>query len=330
MAARRMRGPAQAARRLERGGVLVGRGLSRLHGEVERAHQTFLALGDKLAAAKQWEPLAAVIERALEVEETQAAARLLVKAHEGLGPRSGAPRRARARVGDDAGRSRSRPIVRGAARRVGPRRSPSRAARPAAAALRGRGAQRRGSRRSRSSSSSTRTSTALVRLIQTLPSIRGDAALRETQTLLDIAFPRVAEAGRAGEGLEALRAVATNARGSARTARHRALSRRDRRGLPPGALRASCRKRPRCSPPHGSTIGPSRCCPRSSASTPSPRCRRGARCSTLLRRRPHRDRRRRDGGDRLRARARPPHALRRRASHAEPDRRRRPAPVGRD
>src|SRR5207237_9463767 len=56
-----------------------------LNGEVERAHQTLLALGEKLATAKQWEPLAAVAERALALEETHAAARLLVRAHEGLG-----------------------------------------------------------------------------------------------------------------------------------------------------------------------------------------------------------------------------------------------------
>ena len=55
-----------------------------LNGEVERAHQTLLTLGEKLAAEKSWEPLAAVAERALGLEDTQAAARLLVKAHEGL------------------------------------------------------------------------------------------------------------------------------------------------------------------------------------------------------------------------------------------------------
>src|SRR5438046_468426 len=54
------------------------------NGEIERAHQTLLVLGEKLAAAKQWEPLAAVAEHALALEETQAAARLLVRAHEGL------------------------------------------------------------------------------------------------------------------------------------------------------------------------------------------------------------------------------------------------------
>src|SRR5437899_12360789 len=55
-----------------------------LHGERERALQTMLTLGDRLAAAKRWGPLAAVAEIALDIEETAAGAHLLVKAHEGL------------------------------------------------------------------------------------------------------------------------------------------------------------------------------------------------------------------------------------------------------
>src|SRR5213594_5149144 len=44
-----------------------------LNGEIERAHQTLLALVEKLAATEQWEPLAAVADHALALEETQAA-----------------------------------------------------------------------------------------------------------------------------------------------------------------------------------------------------------------------------------------------------------------
>ena len=55
-----------------------------LNGETERALQTLLALGERLVAAGQWEPLAAVVERSLALEETHAGARLLVRAHEGL------------------------------------------------------------------------------------------------------------------------------------------------------------------------------------------------------------------------------------------------------
>src|SRR6185436_16026838 len=56
-----------------------------LNGEVERAQQTLLALGEKVLAKKKWEPLAAVAERSLSLMQTQAAAKLLVEAHEGLG-----------------------------------------------------------------------------------------------------------------------------------------------------------------------------------------------------------------------------------------------------
>ncbi len=55
-----------------------------LNGETERALQTLLSLGERLVAGSQWEPLAAVAERSLALEETHAGARLLVRAHEGL------------------------------------------------------------------------------------------------------------------------------------------------------------------------------------------------------------------------------------------------------
>src|SRR5215470_12587366 len=55
-----------------------------LRGERERALQTLLALGERLGQGKRWEPLAAVAERALELDETAAGAHLLVRAHEGL------------------------------------------------------------------------------------------------------------------------------------------------------------------------------------------------------------------------------------------------------
>ena len=55
-----------------------------LHGEIERATQTLLALGERLAGEKDWEALAAIADRTLELEPTQAGARLLVQAHEAL------------------------------------------------------------------------------------------------------------------------------------------------------------------------------------------------------------------------------------------------------
>jgi len=79
----------ECAARLRQGGASSGveyllAAVCALNGEVERAHQTLLALGERLAAARQWEPLAAVADRALALEQTHAAARLLVRAHEGL------------------------------------------------------------------------------------------------------------------------------------------------------------------------------------------------------------------------------------------------------
>ena len=79
----------ECAARMRQGGASHGveyllSQVCRIHREYERAHQTLLALGDKLAAAKQWEALAVVAERALAIEETGAAAHLLVAAHEAL------------------------------------------------------------------------------------------------------------------------------------------------------------------------------------------------------------------------------------------------------
>jgi len=60
-------------------------GVSAMQGEVASADQTLLRLGERLQNEKQWEPLAAVAERALDLETTQAAARMLIAAHEGMG-----------------------------------------------------------------------------------------------------------------------------------------------------------------------------------------------------------------------------------------------------
>lgn len=59
--------------------------VSAMQGEVASADQTLLRLGERLQKNQQWEPLAAVAERALDLETTQAAARMLIAAHEGMG-----------------------------------------------------------------------------------------------------------------------------------------------------------------------------------------------------------------------------------------------------
>jgi len=58
--------------------------VSAMQGEVASADQTLLRLGERLQKDARWEPLAAVAERALDLETTQAAARMLIAAHEGL------------------------------------------------------------------------------------------------------------------------------------------------------------------------------------------------------------------------------------------------------
>jgi transcription elongation factor GreA len=177
-----------------------------LKGEIERAHQTLLALGEKLAAAKRWEPLAAVAERALELEESHAAAHLLVRAHEGL---KKDPARIRAleraweispedlelglllvvRLGE-AGEGERR---RGLLIELLPRfTAEKRYAGLEEAAL---------------EFVEHAEPDGLVRLIETLPAVAAEGAVAECRQLLDIAFPPVAAAGQAGEVVTALRAV---------------------------------------------------------------------------------------------------------------------------
>jgi hypothetical protein len=59
--------------------------VSAMQGEVASADQTLLRLGERLQKDESWEALAAVAERALDLETTQAAARMLIAAHEGIG-----------------------------------------------------------------------------------------------------------------------------------------------------------------------------------------------------------------------------------------------------
>lgn len=56
-----------------------------LEPNIERAQQCLLQVSEKVAAARKWEPLAAIAERALALSPTHAVARVLVQAHEGLG-----------------------------------------------------------------------------------------------------------------------------------------------------------------------------------------------------------------------------------------------------
>ena len=175
-----------------------------LNGEVERASQTLLALGDRLAEAKRWEPLAAVAERALALEETHAAARLLVRAHEGLGKE---PARIEAlerawglspedlelglklavRLGDSGEGDRRRALLTELIPRFAEQ------------------SQFEGLEEAALEFVEHHEIDGLVKLLRTLPMVAAQDALKECQQLLAIAFPEVARAGRAGEGHAALR-----------------------------------------------------------------------------------------------------------------------------
>ena len=182
-----------------------------LNGELERATQTLLTLGDKLAAAKQWEPLAAVAERALGLAQTQAAARLLVRAHEGIGKdpeRIEAIERARdilpedlelglllaVRLGD-VGRGDERRELLGELLANFADQGKWAGLEEAALEFVEHGAL-----------------DGLVRLVELLPSVVQRGALAEAQQLLGIALPPLAAANRAGEGHAALRQLVVRAR----------------------------------------------------------------------------------------------------------------------
>ena len=177
-----------------------------LHGEVERAQQTLLALGDKLLAARKWEPLAAVAERSLSLVQTQAAARLLVQAHEGLGKdpaRLDALSRAWAIMPDDL------ELAQKLAERLGDA---------------GRGDDRRAllgdlSPRFAEEGLYDELEAAaeelaeyddwegLTHVAAALPTVAGRGALKESQRVADIALASLARTGHADEALEPLRKV---------------------------------------------------------------------------------------------------------------------------
>ena len=177
-----------------------------LNGEIERAHQTLLTLGEKLATSKRWEPLAAVAVRALELEESHAAAKLLVRAHEGL-KKDPARIRAIERAWEIAPEDLDLGlllVVRLGEAGEGDRR------RGLLTELLPRFAEDRryaGLEEAALEFVEHAEPDCLVRMIETLPTVAGQGAVGECRQLLDIAFPTVVKAGQAGECLPALRAV---------------------------------------------------------------------------------------------------------------------------
>jgi len=177
-----------------------------LNGEVERALQTLLALGEKVAAKKKWEPLAAVAERSLALMATHAAARLLVLAHEGLGKdpaRIDALSRAWAITPDDL------ELALLLAQRLGDaKQDDDRRALLAELAPRFAEEQRYGGLEEAALEFAEHEDwDGLVQVGQALPIVAAQGALKEARQLADIVAQGLGKARRAGEVLEPLRKV---------------------------------------------------------------------------------------------------------------------------
>ena len=190
-----------------------------LNGEVERAQQTLLALGEKVLAKKKWEPLAAIAERSLSLVQTQAAARLLVEAHEGIGKdpdRLDALSRAWAIMPDDLELAQKLAKRLGDAGRGDDRR-----------ALLGDLAPRFAEEARYEELESAADELAehddwegLIHVAAALPVVAGRGALKEARDIADIAVAGLAKSTRAGEALDPLRkvvAAAVAAKGEAAT-----------------------------------------------------------------------------------------------------------------
>jgi len=181
-----------------------------LNGEVERALQTLLTLGEKVAAKKKWEPLAAVAERSLALTPTHAAARLLVQAHEGLGKdpaRIDALSRAWAITPDDL------ELALLLAQRLGDAKlDDDRRALLAELSPRFAEEQRYGGLEEAALEFTEHEDwDGLVQVGQTLPIVAAQGALKEARQLADIVAQGLAKARRAGEVLEPMRKVIATA-----------------------------------------------------------------------------------------------------------------------
>lgn len=184
-----------------------------LNGEVERAQQTLLALGEKVAAAKAWEPLAAVAERSLALVQTQAAARFLVQAHEGLGKdpdRIDALSRAWAIMPDDL------ELALLLAKRLGDaKQGDSRRALLAELAPRFAAEGRwKGLEEAALEFVEHDDWEGLQHVAEALPTVASQAAFKEARALADIVVEGLAKSGRAGLALEPLRKVVATAAGA--------------------------------------------------------------------------------------------------------------------
>lgn len=184
-----------------------------LNGEVERAQQTLLALGEKVAATKKWEPLAAIAERSLALLQTHAAARLLVQAHEGMGKdpeRIDALSRAWAVNPDDI------ELAQLLAKRLGEAgQNDDRRALLAELAPRFAAEQKyRVLEDAALEFAEADDFDGLAQVAQALPAIATQGAFKEAKSLADVVTQGLSKAKRAGEALEPLRKVIATAAGA--------------------------------------------------------------------------------------------------------------------
>ncbi len=180
--------------------------------EFERAHQTLLQLGEKLAAKKKWEPLAACAERALTLlpTPTHAAARMLVQAHEGLAKdpeRIDALSRAWAVNPDDLELALLLAKRLGEAKQDDDRRALLAELAPRFAAE----ARWSGLEEAALEFVEHEDWDGLAQLAAVLPVVATQGAFKEAQVLADIVASGLAKANRAGEALEPLRKVIATA-----------------------------------------------------------------------------------------------------------------------
>lgn len=183
---------------------------SALQGEVESAVQSLLRLGEMLTERKDWEALAAVAERSLGLETTQAGARLLVKAHEGLGKdpaRLEALERASRILTDDLDVALLYCVRLGEAGEHDKRRERLTRLMPRFAK------QERwaGLEEAALEFVEHKHIDGMIRLFRVLPTVAEKKAIGEAETLVGIGFPLLVEAKRAGEVEAELRAVTARA-----------------------------------------------------------------------------------------------------------------------
>jgi transcription elongation factor GreA len=181
--------------------------VSAMQGEVASADQTLLRLGERLQKDESWEALAAVAERALDLETTQAAARMLIAAHEGIGKepdRIEAIERASEILDDDLDVALLLALRLADVGDLDRRRALLTTLVPRFAAE----ARYAGIEEAALEFSEHLYLDGLVVVVESMPKVVQQGAMKEAAQLLGIAFPPLDKDGRGGEVVEAIRTAA--------------------------------------------------------------------------------------------------------------------------